>query len=36
MLEHKVHMNGHWMIPYQVGLFFLCQSEIQDGCHRST
>jgi hypothetical protein len=22
MLEHNVHMNGHWMIPYQVGFFF--------------
>ena len=35
MIELKLYMNGHWVVPYKVGIF-LCGLDIQDGHHCKT
>jgi hypothetical protein len=34
-IETKLPRKDHWKVLYKVS-FFLCRSEIQDGCHHSS
>jgi hypothetical protein len=38
MIEPKIYMNGHWMVPYKGGIFYRIHvygSEMQDGHHKT-